>query len=163
MPGAAFTIHKHDHAGRYVWQYAGEVITRDTTSVCIQARFGSVGGTDVDSGVVVFRVGDRMTEWFYTDRWYNIFQIEDVDDGRIKGWYCNITRPAQVYADHLTHDDLALDLFVGPDGAITLLDEDEFAALDLPADERRAAWEAVAQIRRLVHDRHPPFDVLPAP
>ncbi len=155
-----YTIYKRDHDGNPVWHYPATLDYQTETTVCIHAYFAALFGGDVES-IITFRMGDLMTEWFYSDRWYNVFQIEDVDDGRIKGWYCNITRPALFYADYLVHDDLALDVFVHPDGAIVLLDEDEFAAIDIPDIDRAAAWDAVAQIRAAVAERSGPFAVIP--
>ncbi|OQY20658.1 MAG: hypothetical protein B6I35_10355 [Anaerolineaceae bacterium 4572_32.2] len=47
----------------------------------------------MDLGYVALEPSDRWTECFYTDRWYNVFEIHAADDS-LKGWYCNITRPA---------------------------------------------------------------------
>lgn len=152
-----YTIHKYDHNSVPVWHYHGTLDWQTATTVCVHAHFGTLKGRDADIDVVTFRVGDLMTEWFYSDRWYNIFQINDVEDGRIKGWYCNICRPATFYPDSLTHDDLALDVFVHPDGVITLLDEDEFAAIRIDEAERRTAWDAVDELRAQVAGRSGPF------
>src|SRR5690606_22356642 len=148
------TVHKCNHLGEKVWQYDGEVVERGDTFVCLVAYFGR---DDLDAGYVVFRRGDRMTEWFYSDRWYNVFRLEDVDDGRLKGWYCNIGRPARMTGTVVAYDDLALDVFVSPEGGVTVLDEDEFAALALPPDEVASAWAAVDAIRAAVDARAYPF------
>lgn len=152
-----FTIYKRDHQGREVWHYSGTVIRRGANYVCIQARFASRDMVDV--GALVFRRGDLMTEWFYNDRYYNVFMVQD-GDGPVKGWYCNITRPAHITSDSAAADDLALDVVVGAGGSITLLDEDEFAALDLSKAERQAALRAVDAIRRAVLAREGPFATL---
>ncbi len=152
-----FTVYKRDHQGREVWHYGGTVIERGPNFVCIRARFASRDVVDV--GALIFRRGDLMTEWFYNDRYYNVFMVQD-GDGPVKGWYCNITRPAHITADSAASDDLALDVVVDSDGRITLLDEDEFAALDLPEAERQAALNAVADIRRAVTAREGPFAAL---
>jgi hypothetical protein len=149
------TIYKHDHRGEYVFHYTGNVVERGETWVCIEAHFGH---EVVNMGYVVFRRGDFMREWFYNDRWYNIFRVEDGNDQRLKGWYCNITRPAALEPNRITADDLALDVFVTPAGAIILDDENEFEALDLAEDERAAALAAVATLRDLVATRSAPFD-----
>ena len=57
-------------------------------------------------------------------------------------------------------DDLALDVFVFPDGRILIVDEDDFEALDLSDDERRAAWNAVETIKRAVAECKSPFEQL---
>ena len=57
-------------------------------------------------------------------------------------------------------DDLALDVFVDAEWRTMLvLDEDEFAALELP-EEQQAAWEAVEAIRRAVAECRSPFEQL---
>lgn len=150
-------IYKRDHNGNPVWHYTGEVIQRTSNMICIQARF--IGKAErVDIGVMVFERGDLMTEWFYSDRYYNVFKIQAHDDGRLKGWYCNIARPAQITEDAVIQDDLALDVFVHPDGRISLMDEDEFASLRISSVERQHALKAVESIRQQVKQKQSPFD-----
>jgi SAM-dependent methyltransferase len=48
-------------------------------------------------------------------------------DGTLKGWYCDITRPATLSGGELVVEDLDLDLWRSADGTTVLrLDEDEF-------------------------------------
>ena len=49
------------------------------------------------------RRGDRFIETYYTDRWYNIFEIHAREDDRLKGWYCNIAKPAVMEAGNEFH------------------------------------------------------------
>jgi len=152
------TVIKRDHRGAPQLTYAGQLIARGPTWICLEARFSFA---DKDAGYHVFRRGDRFVEWFYADRGYNIFALHDADDDRLKGWYCNITRPALIHdgdgALIVEADDLALDVFVRPDGTHIVLDEDEFAALDLTPDDRAAALAALAELRALIAGRLPPF------
>lgn len=154
----AVHVMKLTHDGHIKHQYAGEIVAHGDTWVQMVARFG----LDVVKDYVHFRRGDLMTEWHYTDRWYNIFRINDVDDGRLKGWYCNVTRPAVINWGsepvEIKADDLELDVFVSPTGEFLLLDEDEFAEIEISDVESRAAWLAVDELRRLVAERAAPFD-----
>ncbi len=85
----------------------------------------------------IIRTGDRFIETYFTERWYNVFEIHDREDDRLKGWYCNIGRPAVMESENtISYVDLALDLWVAPDGSQTVLDEDEFDALDLDAKHK---------------------------
>jgi uncharacterized protein len=152
---AEIRVQKLDHRGGVVFEYSGDIVTRGETWVCLQAHFNR---DDIDAGAVVFRRGDLMTEWFYSDRWYNIFRIQDVGDGRLKGWYCNITRPAVITQHTVAAEDLALDVFVTPSGEMILWDEDEFAALDLASDEQAQVWASIEALRGEVKKRRPPFD-----
>jgi uncharacterized protein len=146
---------KQNARGESVWEYSGTVIARGATWVCVSAPFNH---DDKDAGYVVFRRGDTFIEWHYSDRWYNVFELHDVDDGHLKGWYCNITRPAIISDDLIRADDLALDVFVSPARELLILDEDDFAALDLSPDEQQAAWDAVEAIRRAVAAHEAPFN-----
>jgi predicted RNA-binding protein associated with RNAse of E/G family len=147
------TVRKLDHAGRQVLAYPGCVLQRHDRTIVLRTGWDR---DPMDLGYVVFEPGDRWSEYFYADRWYNIFEI-CASDGRLKGWYCNITRPARIDADEVTAEDLALDLWVGPDGEMLVLDEDEFDALNLPTGEREAARRALAELQALVERREGPF------
>ena len=54
-------------------------------------------------------------------------------------------------------EDLALDLVVYPDGRSRVLDEDEFAALPLSAEERSRARRALEELQELCRRREGPF------
>lgn len=151
---ASITVIKNDHTGREVWRYSGRVLARGATWVVLEAHFNR---PDVQTAYHTFRQGDRFVERFYSNRWYNIFTMYDADDDRLKGWYCNITRPAQIADTTVMADDLALDVFVTPEGAITVLDEDEFAALPLNEQTRAGARRALDDLKRLIAQRQPPF------
>ena len=85
------TILKLDHHGREVWRYPGRVLARDAHTIRLE---GFYNRDDATVGYAVFKRGDRLVETFYSDRWYNVFAVYDRDDGALKGWYCNVTRPA---------------------------------------------------------------------
>ncbi len=149
------TVIKFDAAGDEVLRYDGRVLERGLTSVCLRAIFRH---ETADLGFVRFVRGDVFTEWFYTDRWYNVFRIEDRETRRLKGWYCNLTRPAEISEEIACSVDLALDVFVLPNGECRLLDEDEFAALELSPQDRAAVWAAVEEIQTLAAQRAAPFN-----
>lgn len=151
------TISKLNPLGQETFRYTGEVLERGATWVRLEAPFQ---GADRDAGYIKFRRGDRFIEWHYTDRWYNIFEIHDVSDDRLKGWYCNIAQPATFDADTIRSIDLALDLFVDPAGHITVLDEDELAALPIDDETRRKVWKTADALRARVERREPPFHLI---
>ncbi len=126
---------KQNLAGEVTWQYAGQVLHREPTSVTLEAYFNRQDMPFLD---IVLKQGDRYVETYYSDRWYDIFEIYDRDSGKLKGWYCNVTRPAVITEATVAYVDLALDLWVSDDGRQTVLDQDEFEALglDLPDRER---------------------------
>ncbi len=137
--------------------YEAEVVDQTATYVLLHARYA---GEFVDMGFITFAPDDHMYEYFYTDRWYNIYDVQ-TPDGVRKGWYCNITRPAVLTETFVESEDLELDVFVSPDRrTILVLDEDEYEERGLVASEPEAhhqALAALADLQRLAQAGVPPF------
>jgi predicted RNA-binding protein associated with RNAse of E/G family len=155
--GKPITIHKLDEKGVEVWKYYGTIRSKTPTSVTIEATFDR---DEIQFQGIILRKGDRFLETFFSDRWYNIFEIYDVETKCLKGWYCNVCRPAQIEDSHVFADDLALDLIVYPDRRWLVVDEDEFAQLEISPEDKERAQEALEQLTHLVRKRMPPFDIL---
>lgn len=141
---------KRNLDGDVMWQYTGRILRRESNAVVLEAFFDRPDFPFMD---VVLKKDDRFIETFYTDRWYNIFEIHDRDNGKIKGWYCNIGRPAAMAPGEISYVDLALDLWVAADGKQTILDRDEFEALSLSKEERRQALSALKELQALFRSR----------
>ncbi len=152
-------VRKLNYQGRETWRYPGVVLERGATWVWLEAYFNR---DDMDAGYVVFRRGDRFVEWYSSEHWYNIFEVHDVTDDRLKGWYCNLSRPAQINLEthDISCDDLALDMWVDPAGHTLILDEIEFEALPIDEATRARVWHAVDELRDRVERRDPPFDAI---
>ena len=149
------TINKLNLDHELMWSYSGHVLERTPNRVKLEARFNRKTS---DAGYVVFEKNDRFVEYFFSNRWYNIFEIHAVRDDRLKGWYCNIAKPA-VFRDGVVEQvDLALDLWIDPSGSTLLLDEDEFNDLQLDGETRRAARKGLEELLDLVQRRASPFD-----
>ncbi len=132
------TVKKLDSSGKLLTAYQGQVIERAVTSVVVEARWRR---PLMDLGYVVLETGDLFVETHYADRWYAILKIHAAG-GALKGWYVNFSRPSAISEDEISAADLHLDLFVFPDGRTLLLDEDEYATLDLQRVEP-AAHQAI--------------------
>lgn len=142
--GQTIEVLKLDEHGRETWRYTGKVLIRGENFIRLEAYFNR---EDLDFEGIRLKKNDRFIETFYQDRWYNVFEIHDREDDRIKGWYCNIGYPAEIQAQQVSYRDLALDLLVYPDGSQRVLDEDEFEALALPDEPRRQAWFALRELK----------------
>ena len=140
-----WTVYKLDENGRFLWHYPAKLLERQPNCIRLEAFFNR---DDMDLAYTTFKRGDRFVETFYTDRWYNVFAVYDRDDGGLKGWYCNVCRPARVEETAVYCEDLALDVWVGVDGQTLVLDEDEFAELGLSEEERVYGETAVQQIMK---------------
>lgn len=147
------TVYKLDENGRFVWQYPAVVLERGESHVRLEAFFNR---DDMDLGYTTFKRNDRFIETFYSDRWYNVFAVYDRDDGHLKGWYCNVCRPAVLGETAVSCDDLALDVWIDPNGQPLLLDEDEFESLQLSPTEQQASHNAVGQLLQLAQQQQLP-------
>lgn len=147
------TVLKKNLAGEVTWQYEGVVLHREENKITLEALFNR---DDMPFMDIVLKRNDRFVETFYSDRWYNIFEIYDRDDGRIKGWYCNIGKPAVLEDGIVSYVDLALDLWISADGKQTVLDEDEFEELELDDDTRQNALAGLEGLRQSLKNDRPP-------
>ncbi len=151
-----FIVRKLDLSGNETFRYPiDRILRRASDTITVEATF--TRHARLELGYATFERGDRFVEHFYTDRWYNVFEVHAVGSDRLRGWYCNIARPAVIAANEVAQVDLALDVWVRPDGSTLVLDEDEFAALNLDAAEAEAARAAVTEIQDLAGQKAPPF------
>ena len=140
------TVIKQNIAGEETWRYEGRVLEHMEKLVRLEAFFNR---DDMPFNGMLLKRGDRFVETYYSDRWYNIFEIFDRDSSERKGWYCNVTRPAEIYQDKILYVDLALDLLVFADMHQLVLDEDEFAALKISPEEALSARQALRELQAL--------------
>lgn len=143
------TVYKLDENGRQVWDYPARELGRDSNSVRLEAFFNR---DDLDLGFATFARGDRFVEHFYDDRWYNVFAVHHGNSDALKGWYCNICRPALLGEAAIRCQDMALDLWVAPDGSPLVLDEEEFAELQITAEEQASCMHALGELLRLAEN-----------
>ncbi len=146
-------VQKKNLADEVLYEYEGDELRRDDKTIVLEALFTR---DDMQFLDVTFKKGDRFVEYFFSDRWYNIFAVYDRDDGHIKGWYCNIGKPAVIEGGIVSYVDLALDLWVSENGKQTVLDEDEFEALGLPNELKGGALAGLADLQQLFLNNKPP-------
>jgi hypothetical protein len=134
-------------AGRTKIRYPAELVGDDGNHVTVRAAWAGDGVRDF--GFVRFEPGDVFTEHYWRDRWYAVKEVR-AGDGTLKGWYCDVTRPAVRSGAELVVEDLDLDLWRSADGTDVLrLDEDEFAESGLTESDPEAARAAVAALDEL--------------
>ena len=151
------TIVKLNPRGDTKIQYQGELVERISHGLIIQAFWSH---PTKNLGYISFEPGDRFIEYYYTKRWYNIFDIASAQGVR-KGWYCNIAEPAILFDDRIEQVDLLLDVWVSPSGEILILDEDEFAAdATLSAEQRKGAKQGLQELLSVIAKRHEAFSTL---
>ncbi|REG07102.1 ribonuclease FAU-1 family protein [Pelolinea submarina] len=149
------TIVKNNHLGEEVWRYPGQLIAQSARGYLFEAHFNR---SDFDFNSMLLKHNDRFLELYLLEKYFNIYQIYDRDDGHLKGWYCNVTKPVKVEDGFIRYDDLALDLLVFPDGRQMVLDEDEFTELDLPSELQEQARAGLRELQSLFAE-NPDLDV----
>ena len=148
------TVVKQNPLGEAKIQYAGEVVERLANGVIISAHWRHAAK---DLGYTRFEPGDRFIEYYYTDRWFNIFDIS-TSHGLRKGWYCNVAEPAKIFDDHIEQIDLLLDVWVNPEGKPLILDQEEFDAdPSLSEEQRKGARQGLHDLLEWITAHKAPF------
>jgi predicted RNA-binding protein associated with RNAse of E/G family len=147
-------VQKKNPEGKVTYEYEGVLQNRDENSITLEALFDREDMPFMD---VVLKKGDRFVEYYYTDRWYNIFAVYDRDDGKLKGWYCNIGKPVVIENGTVSYIDLALDLWVSTSGEQTVLDQDEFEKLNLKEELKMGALNGLDELKLLFKNNKPPM------
>jgi len=105
--------------------------------------------------------GTISTEYYWFDRWYNVFRFDSADQV-LQKFYCNINAPPQFDGRVLSYIDLDIDVLVEPDLSYRILDEDDFEQnakrYAYPEEIRANARRAVAELIALIESRSFPFD-----
>ncbi|MFJ4900338.1 MULTISPECIES: DUF402 domain-containing protein [unclassified Streptomyces] len=145
-PGTGLTV-VLVKAGKTKISYPAALVADDGTRVTVRAPWAAPGVRDF--GFVRFEPGDVFTEHYWRDAWFAVKEVR-TGAGELKGWYCDVTRPAVLRDGELIVEDLDLDLWVSADRCDVLrLDEDEFEESGLAGRDPEAARAAVAALDEL--------------
>ena len=118
--------------------------------------------TDVDHADLGFiRRGTVSYEYYWLDRWYNVFRFHE-PDGSFRNFYCNVNMPPDFKQGVLDYVDLDIDVLVHADFSYVILDVSKFKVnavkFDYPADVLLKAELALDEIIRSIEKREFPFD-----
>jgi predicted RNA-binding protein associated with RNAse of E/G family len=118
--------------------------------------------TIVAGGRPVLEAGAPVVWVTYPGRWHDVGRFH-LADGTFTGYYANILTPVKMQVGSWRTTDLCLDVWVGADGTVELLDEDELLAaqsvgwIDAPTSARVRA-EAAALMRAAASGEWPPAE-----
>ena len=79
----------------------------------------------IHSHLGVIRPGTISIEYYWLDRWHNVFKFHE-PGGAFRNFYCNINKPPTFENGILNYVDLDIDVIVWKDFSIDILDMDEF-------------------------------------
>jgi protein associated with RNAse G/E len=109
----------------------------------------------------VIRRGTVSIEYYWLDRWYNVFRFLE-PDGSVRNFYCNVNMPPQFDGRTLSYVDLDMDIVVSPALSYEILDMDEFEVnalkYDYPLEVQDRAREALGELVSLIEAREFPFN-----
>ena len=104
--------------------------------------------------------GTRTEEYYWFDRWYNVFRFLN-DDGTTRLFYCNINMPPSLKGNELIYIDLDIDILVQPDLSYQVLDLDEFDSnarrYGYSEEVKGKARAAVGELVSMIESRRFPF------
>lgn len=108
----------------------------------------------------LIRAGTLSTEYYWLDRWYNIFRFDD-PSGEFLFFYCNICLPPTFADAVLDYVDLDIDVIVKPQNGVLILDREEFdqncVRYGVPDETRQGAFGALDELLALIERRDFPF------
>lgn len=105
--------------------------------------------------------GTISTEFYWLDRWYNVFRFSD-PDRNLKNYYCNVNQPPSFDGRVLSYIDLDIDVLVAPDLTYKVLDLEDFEEnarrFAYPEEVQANAHRALADLTGLIESRAFPFN-----
>lgn len=103
--------------------------------------------------------GTTSYEYYWLDRWYNIFRFHE-PDGSFRNYYCNISMPPSIAGDVVDYVDLDIDIVVWPDATFEILDESEFvenaALFNYPESVRLNVSAALGELLSMIRNNQLP-------
>ena len=116
----------------------------------------AVGSFDADvihSDLGLIEKGTSSHEYFWFDRWYNIFRFVN-PDGTFRNYYCNICMPPKFSNDVLDYVDMDIDIVVTAEFSYRILDRDEFEdhakIYDYPMEVRERVESALTEVIEMI-------------
>jgi uncharacterized protein len=104
--------------------------------------------------------GTLSTEYYWLDRWYNVFRFSDTSR-QLRNFYCNVNMPPSFDGEVLSYVDLDIDVLVEPGFSYQVLDLEDFETnaerYDYPEKVQENAWRAVDELISLIEARAFPF------
>ncbi len=147
---------KYDGREHRNWQ--GQLVVNEPPLLIVDALFAE----DVQHDLLgAISKGTVSTEYYWLDRWYNIFRFGDKSRANAT-FYCNVTIPPRLENRTLSYVDLDIDVFVHSNFTYEVLDIEDFNAnariYSYPKEIEHSAYQAVEELKTLIDRREFPFD-----
>lgn len=146
---------KYDGAEHRRW--SATVIRQEGPLLVLDASFPEEIKHDLLGTIVS---GTRSIEYYWLDRWYNVFRFSQ-PDGELRSYYCNVNSPPEFDGQTLSYVDLDIDLLVEPDLTYRVVDlkdfEDNARRYNYSAEVQTNASRALIELIDLIESRTFPF------
>lgn len=116
------TVNSRKFDGSIHRTWKAEVVNRDATHLTLVGKFEK---EIIHQHLGVIRRGTISYEFFWFDRFYNIFRFDE-PDGSLRNFYCNISLLPKFESNVLDFIDLDIDVVVWKDFDFQVLDQQEF-------------------------------------
>jgi uncharacterized protein len=156
MPGPiTVNSRKYDLTIRRSWEC--ELIRREDQLLVLKGVFET---EVVHPELGRIGAGTISHEFFWFDRWCNIFRFEE-PDGSLRNYYGNICMPPTFDGNTLDYVDLDIDIVVWPDQTRQILDEEEFAENAIrwcyPKSVLAGVKDGINKLETMIVNHHFPF------
>ena len=156
--GEPITISALKYDGSEHKNWPGHLVVNEPPLLVVDALFVE----DVQHELLgAISKGTVSTEYYWLDRWYNVFRFGDKTQLNAT-FYCNVTTPPRFENGTLSYVDLDIDVFVHSDFTYEVLDVEDFNTNALlysyPNEIEHYAYQAVEELKALIHRRDFPFD-----
>ena len=114
------------------------------------------------SDLGIIRPGTVSYEYYWLDRWYNIFRFHE-PEGHLRNFFCNVNTPPVFESNVLDYIDLDLDVLISNQLEAKILDADEFEAnakiYGYSKEIIHGAEIALSELLELAQNKSFPFNI----
>ncbi len=146
---------KYDGSEHRTWP--AKVLRQEGTLFVLDARFDQEIQHELLGTIAP---GTTSIEYYWLDRWYNIFQFSQ-PNGELRSYYCNVNVPPTFDGQVLSYVDLDIDILVEPDFAFRIVDLEDFELnterYGYSSEIQTNAKRAVNELVTLIETRSFPF------
>ena len=149
-PGALIEVRAYKYDGVLHRTWNADLISHAGSLIVLDAKFPEEIVHDLLGTIAS---GTRSLEYYWLDRWYNVFRFAQ-PNGQLRNYYCNVNVPPTLAGDVLSYVDLDLDILVDPDFSYRILDVEDFErnievygySAEVQANARKALEDLVSMI-----------------
>ncbi|MCK9486896.1 MAG: DUF402 domain-containing protein [Dehalococcoidia bacterium] len=157
-PGEPVRILSTKYDGSRHYEYRGRLVDQGEGYLRVVVEPNTPFVSYRESGMTLA----RMTQIYFTDRWYNAFHNHEPVGRRAMLTYCNVGTPVRLEGDTIHWIDLDLDVIDTQAQGLIVDDEDEFAdhrqRMAYPEEVVRRAEAARDELLALGRSHAFPFD-----